>query len=399
MKKIITLAIVFVLMVAGYWRWSGKLPWEINQATLKVYGSFPMGRNAGKSSSQAVTLKFEEVRNRAGKYRIEFVSMDDSGEGGAWDGEKEKNNASRAADDPDAVAYIGPQNSGAAKIAMPIINQAGMTQISMANTWPGLTKTGFGVGEPGVYYPTGKRHYFRVVTTDDLQGPAAALWADDMELTSAYILHDGEVYGKGVAQLFEQKYRELGRRVVGNQQVDKKATSFKELTKKMAGLKPKMIYFGGTLANGIVPITKELRELGYTGAIMGPDGILDNSFVERVGGKYAEGVYATSVGIPVVAVESPEAREFLKKYKARYGEEPEIFGALAYDSAGIVLRAIAQSDGSRADVLRKMSEGGGYTGMYGELKFDENGDVLNRIVSGNVVKEGKFAFIKKLKTP
>jgi hypothetical protein len=71
----------------------------------------------------------------------------------------------------DVMAYIGTYNSGAAKIAMPKLNQAGLVMISPANTWPGLTKPGIGEpNEPMVYRPTGKINYFRVVPADDIQG-------------------------------------------------------------------------------------------------------------------------------------------------------------------------------------------------------------------------------------
>ena len=92
-------------------------------------------------------------------------------------------NANAAAADPDVMVYIGPYNSGAAKISMPILNQAtadggpdasktGLLMISPANTRRGLTKPNpYDPREPGVYRPTGKINYVRVVPTDDLQGP------------------------------------------------------------------------------------------------------------------------------------------------------------------------------------------------------------------------------------
>ena len=59
------------------------------------------------------------------------------------------------------MVYIATYNSGAAKVSMPITNKAGMAQVTVANTYPGLTKPGNAPGEPGIYRPTGKVNYFR----------------------------------------------------------------------------------------------------------------------------------------------------------------------------------------------------------------------------------------------
>ena len=69
-------------------------------------------------------------------YTIQFEDMDDASpaRGGNWDANVEKDNATRAVADPDVMAYIGTFNSGAAKISMPILNGAGLTMISPANT-------------------------------------------------------------------------------------------------------------------------------------------------------------------------------------------------------------------------------------------------------------------------
>ena len=67
---------------------------------------------------------------------------------------------------------MGTYNSGCAKLEVPVLNQdptGPMLMVSHANTNPGLTKT-WDPGEPDKYYPTGKRNYARVITTDDYQG-------------------------------------------------------------------------------------------------------------------------------------------------------------------------------------------------------------------------------------
>ncbi len=104
------------------------------------------------------------------------------------------------------VAVMGTYNSGCAKIIVPILNQdpdGPMLMVSHANTNVGLTKT-WDPGEPEKYYPTGKRNYARVVTTDDYQGRAAAQFmAKDLGVKKCYVLNDNQTYGQGVAKAFD----------------------------------------------------------------------------------------------------------------------------------------------------------------------------------------------------
>jgi len=90
-----------------------------------------------------------------------------------------------------------------------------MLMISHANTNPGLTKT-WDAGEPAKYFPSGKRSYGRVVTTDDIQGPAAAQFAaKDLKVTKCFVLNDTETYGQGVAKTFAEEAKKQGITVVG----------------------------------------------------------------------------------------------------------------------------------------------------------------------------------------
>ena len=88
---------------------------------------------------------------------------------------------------------------------MPILNKANLVMISPGNTYPGLTKPGTGEqNEPRIYRPTGKINYFRVVPTDDLQGAVAAEWCKELGAKKVFVMHDRELYGKGIADVFRR---------------------------------------------------------------------------------------------------------------------------------------------------------------------------------------------------
>src|SRR5262245_9765739 len=203
---------------------------------IRIYSSLP---RQGQSKSQtdsvvnAIKMRFEEDNYQVcgGQFKIDYQDLDDATAAkGSWDDATETANANKAVSDPDAMTYLGTFNSGAAKLSIPILNQANMVMISPANTYTGLTKPGKGqAGEPDKYYPSGKRNYTRVVTADDVQGDAAAKWAQKLGVTSVYILDDQQVYGKGVADVFEKTAKAIGLQVLGHEGIDGKAQHYTSL--------------------------------------------------------------------------------------------------------------------------------------------------------------------------
>ena len=154
-----------------------------------------------------------------GNFTIKYTDLDDSSaaNNGDWDGAVAQQNATTAANDPDAMVFIGHFNSGAAKLTIPILNAACLVMISPANTYPGLTTAVEGVtepGEPDSYYPNGYRNYSRVISTDNKQGGAGAAWAKELGATKAYVLDDTQVYGKGLARSWALSANQLGIEVV-----------------------------------------------------------------------------------------------------------------------------------------------------------------------------------------
>ncbi|MBW3653627.1 MAG: ABC transporter substrate-binding protein [Actinobacteria bacterium] len=126
---------------------------------------------------QGIELALEQAGGKAGDVNVKYESLDDStAQAGTWTPEATAQNARRAAQDDNVGAYIGEFNSGASAVSMPILNEAFVPQISPANTAVGLTsdEPGADRGEPEKYYPTGKRHYVRIVPKDTIQGAALA---------------------------------------------------------------------------------------------------------------------------------------------------------------------------------------------------------------------------------
>ncbi len=386
-------------------------------ATLKIVSSLPM---TGASLTQtqtivnAMQLRLEQAGGKAcgGKYTVVYEAWDDASAAlGKWDPAVETENANKAAADPTIVAYLGTFNSGAAKLSIPILNQAGpLAMISPANTYPGLTHAAEGLtepNEPDVYYPTGTRNYARVAATDDLQGSVIANLLVDLGVQTLYILDDQEVYGKGVADSVNQEAAARGITVIAQEGYDPKAADYKSLMTKIstsnAGGPPDAIFLGAVVDNNAAQMVKDKVAImgdNETVKFVGPDGLYTAALIEGAGAA-AEGVYATTPGLALKDL-GEKGKQFLADYAAKFGETKEPYAIMGYDAMGAALKAIedvcaAGGDPTdRAAVTKAVFAIKDFDGALGTWSFNENGDIslpyflAGRIEGGTFVDFGTF---------
>ncbi len=361
---------------------------------IKIWSSLPrQGASKGQTDAvvNAIKMRLEEAGNKVcnGQFTIQYEDKDDAtAAAGKWDPAAETANAQAAVADPDVMVYIGTFNSGAAKLSMPILNQANLVMISPANTYTGLTQKAE-PGEPEKYFPSGKRNYVRVVTNDLVQGKAAAQWAADLGAKTVFILDDQEVYGVGVADVFEKTATELGVQKVDRQGIDPKASDYRALATTIASRNPDLVYFGGIVDNNPAQLLKDLRSVGYKGRFLGPDGIQTDSMISGAG-EAAEGMLATIPGLPQEQL-GPAGKDYVQKYQAKYGQAPESYGVFGYDAAGAALQALNKACTKDRAAIRDAVFGiKDFDGALGKWSFDENGDTTLASVVGYESKGGKW---------
>ena len=379
---------------------------------IKVVSSLPRTGAAQQQTDTIVNgihMALDEAKSHVDSFQIEYQDMDDAtASSGEWTPELEAGNAKSAADDPDVMVYLGPYNSGAAKISMPILNRAGLLMISPANTAVGLTKPNpDDPSEPGVYRPTGKINYTRVVPPDDLQGPLGADWAKSMGLKRVFVLDDHEVYGRGLAKLFEDHASDIGLTVLGHDSIDSHALEFGSLMTRIKSQHPDLIYFGGTTETKGGQLAKDMVAAGMDAKLMVPDGCMEMKFIESAGASNLnDRCYVTFGGLPSEAFETDD-KEFLAKhqaqkqfvdhYKERFGHLPEVYAVYGYEAAKVALDAIhLAGKKDRAAIVAACLGIKDFHGALGTWSFDANGDTTLHQLSGNVVHDGKFKFVKIL---
>jgi len=369
--------------------------------TVKIMSSLPM---TGASRTQTVeivnSIQLAIADTKINNVTVQFEALDDATAAkGSWDAAQEAENARKAINDKSVVAYIGTYNSGAAKVSIPLLNQAGLVMVSPANTYPGLTKPGKGeADEPNKYYPNGKRNYFRVVPADDLQGAVGAVWAKDLGAKKVYIVHDTELYGKGIADVFRAKAKDLGLTEAGYEGAQK-ADNYRALANKVKDSGADLVYYGGIVDNNPAVLLKDLRAVLPTIKFMGPDGINCSEFLKQAGPSADQSVYSTFGGVPPEKY-TGKAADWLKSYNAKYNNNnPNPYAIYGYEAAKVVLAAIAAA-GDKADdrqtVLTNVAGTKNYDGVLGKWSFDANGDTTLTQFSGSQAKSGSWAFVKEL---
>ena len=377
--------------------------------TLVVSTDLPLqGSSASQSQStnQLIQLYLDQVGSKAGDYTIQLKPYDDSTAAkGAWDDAACAKNATDHVANANEVAVMGTFNSGCAKIEVPVLNQANMLMVSHANTNVGLTKK-WETGEPEKYYPTGKRTYARVVTTDDYQGNAAAAFANtDLKVKKCYVLNDNQTYGLGVAKAFADAAKALGIEIVGEKSWDAKQTSYTALFQEAKSAGADCVYLGGIYDNNGGQLVKDkVAVLGdnSTVKLLGPDGF--TGYDDLLALPQADGMYLTFAGLStdqLIKTDGP-GKKLIDAYTAKYGKAPTgnypLYGVAAMQ---VILAAIAKSDGTRDGVTAAVfgSEGidipaaDSVTGK--EIKIDPaTGDTNAKDITVEVVKDKKETFFK-----
>lgn len=294
--------------------------------------------------------------------------------------------AQKIVSDPTIVGVIGTSCSGAGVPASQVIADAGYLMISPSNTAPVLT-------DPEQRQPG----YFRTAHNDKIQGRAMAVFAlDELGISSAAAIHDGDPYTEGLATSFRDSFEELGGELIAFEAEDPQATNVSPvLTTIAAAGPPELIYYPVFIPLG-PNLTQQARDVEGLGdvTLAGADGMISPDFLDAAG-EAAIGMYLSG---PDLGFENEEYNDFLQRYQEAYGSEPlSVFHAHAYDATNMLLNAIEEvatvgDDGTvlipRQALRDAVGATSGFQGITGTITCDEYGDCADPQISVNQVQEG-----------
>lgn len=341
--------------------------------TVKVGGLLEMtGGSAsfGISSKNGIDLAFKDINAKGGVLggkKLELVVADTKSEA------SEATNGMQKLISQDGVAaVIGPNQSSAVIAASAINNGAKVLGITPMGTNPDIT----------VNPADGKtRAYnYRACFIDPFQGTVMASFAyNDLGVRKSAVLVDNTSdYSKGLAKFFTENFANKGGSVVIEEAFLQKDTDFKSTLTKIKVANPDFIYIPGYYQE-VGLIIKQARELGINVPIAGGDG-WDSAKLPEIAGKAAlNNTYFSSL------YSSDEASEmnkkFVEEYQKEYNTKPDVFAALAYDSALLVAKAIEDAKSAEpAKIAEAMSKISGFKGVSGDVVFDEQHNPIKSAV-------------------
>jgi branched-chain amino acid transport system substrate-binding protein len=379
-------------------------------SALTIYSSLPLqgdSRPQSESVNNGMELALEEAGGKVGDITINFKKLDDAtAAAGKWEPGKTSANAREAAQDESAIAYLGEFNSGASAISLPVLNEAGILQVSPSNTYVGLTrKEGADEGEPQKYYPGGTRTYGRVVPADHIQAAAQVTYQKDNGCTKTYVLNDKEVYGKGIADQVASIGPQQQLEIIANEGIDTKAANFRSVGQKVKASGADCMFFGGITQNKGVQLFKDIHAAAPDLKLFGPDGVAESAFSEELGSDVEKQTWITNPTLDP-KLYPPAAQEFFSKYQEKYGATPEPYAIYGYEAMKLALLAIQNAgDGATGDdpadrrkaVIDAFFKIKDRDSVLGTYSIDENGDTTLSDYGGNRVEDGKLVFDKVIK--
>jgi branched-chain amino acid transport system substrate-binding protein len=300
--------------------------------------------------------------------------------------------ATKLSSDPNVVGVVGTLNSSTSQTVQPILAAKNIVQISPANTNPTLTLGANAASAPARPYKT----YFRVATTDLIQGPYGAQYlVNTAKKKNIAVIDDGKTYGAGLADQAAAEITKLGAKVVAREKVGEKDTDFSGVISKIRALNPDAVYYGGEYpAAG--PLSAQLAGGGLSVPLMGGDALQAKEYIS-LGGR--EGDLVTSVGAPATSL--PSAAQFISDYKAaNYSEDYNTYGVLTFDATNVIINGLGTVigtgtfDDSKRQGLIDAVQATKYSGGSGDVAFDQYGDTTNKQLTVYAVKAGDFSVIE-----
>ena len=269
-----------------------------------------------------------------------------------------RRNANRIISIPSAIAVLGPKNSAASQVALPILNLAQpgpLVMISPTSPYPGLTqKVASNPSEPDIYFPSGIRSFVRIMPNDNVMAAAASRFIRTLGKKTVYLLDDGGSYGRGLSEAMLAAAVAENLIVTGNSTISR--TDFSTYPPVMQTVStsyqngpPDAIFFAMESIPALSPLLRAKSSSGAASATsLGGSGFMSPSFLSNAG-SYGEGVYACIAGAPVSTF-PPRGQQFFQDFQAKFGAGDDLLKTInAYEAMSVLLAAIENVCSSGGD--------------------------------------------------
>lgn len=285
--------------------------------------------------------------------------------------------AQKLIDNPKVVAVIGHTSTDVSLPASTIYEKAGVVMLSPIVSNPKLTEQNY-------------NYIFQNIPTDYEIGKEMALFAKDQGYKKIAIYYSDTVYGKSLANAFEDVAVEHHMTIIDRTRSYADEYEFERAIKKWQAMDVDSVFVADSITGGKEFILK-LKEAGIDVPILGGDG-LDAEFIEQLG-EASEGATIATLYNPYDG--NPRLESFNEKFQAAYGTEADVWAIQGYDSIRLLALAIEEASSSLpsdiAETLRNMET---IYSLLDQVHFDQDGRIQGKSIYKKIVKNGKFEYVK-----
>ena len=365
---------------------------------LTVYSALPLeGPSAeiGHQIEGGEKLALAQAGGRVGPFRVSYASLDDVNPvSGANSPGETAAAAKQAAQDTSTIAYIGDYSSEATAVSLPLMNEAGILQVSPASPYAGLTSShDAGQDEPERFYPSGKRTFVRLAPGDTVQAAAQARLMRALGVHSVYVLDDQNPFQLPLAALVGEQATALGVALAGHDSIGiTPGSNFSGEASKIVASHAQAVFVAAGSGPGTVALWKRLHRADPQLLLLGPSALANDEFTSAIG-PAAEITYLTT---PLLApsVYPPAAQRVLAAYRRQFHTEAGPAVLYGYEAMSAILAAIRRAGehgNDRPDVINAFMSTRDRESVLGPYSVRPSGETtlstygVDRVVAGSPV--------------
>jgi branched-chain amino acid transport system substrate-binding protein len=370
---------------------------------LTIYSSLPLHGVQAPIAIQMVNgekLALADVGGEVGRFRISYYSLDDSNPvSGQWEPGLTATNAKYAAQDNDAIAYLGDYGSGATAVSLPLINGAGILQVSTGSPYVGLTSsTDAGQDEPARFYPSGRFTFGRLLPGDQVEAAAQVALMRRVGVHRVYVLSSEDPFYASLAALITADAEHASIEVRGNDRIPLGANAeFGSEAQKVAASGAQAAVFSGAVEPGVPVLWRALHGADPALRLFGSHQLATDAFTSQIG----PAARATLITTPWLApaLYPPAAATVLRRYAARFHEIPQPYALAGYEAMSVTLQAIREAGrhgNSREAVIDRFFATKDRDSVLGRYSVEPNGETTLTRYGVDRVLGGRAVFLEEL---
>jgi branched-chain amino acid transport system substrate-binding protein len=373
---------------------------------LTIYSGLPLHGPSGAISQQIVDgekLALAEIHGQIGPFKISYYSMDDANpKNGEADPGVTAQDAKTAAQDTSTIAYLGDYSSDATAISLPVINAAGILQVSPASPYVGLTSSlDAGQDEPGRFYLTGKRTFGRLAPNDVVQAAAQVQLMRAKGIERLYVLNDEDPFQVPLAEIVKGDATQAGIEVVSIESLDTEtSTSFTGTAEKISSSGAQAVFFSGAPGPGAVSLWKTLYKHDHGLRLFASSALLNTTFTSEIGAAAQN----TLIGTPILptSLYPASAQLVLADYQRAFGTRPQAYALYGYEAMSVVLAAIRAAGArgnDRQTVINEFFATRNRDSVIGRYSIEPSGDSTIASYGFDRVSDGAPVFYRSVEVP